>query len=493
MRGQETGKDVGYRVGQGDHQDTQSSLVTFVTVGYLLQYFSHNPDMVQNYTHIVLDEVHERSMDTDLLNLLIKKLLSDDKCHCKLVVMSATLQADLFSQYFTPKYAPVVDPIFVGVRRFPVRSVFLEVNSSNPPCAPHLCPRLPQCEKGALPAQADDASNPIGLHLYTERRIGKKSPNSAEGVYDDSRQYPRGPREPLRASDCWLIAPPHPLVQDIMTDFPDMRTNAGHAIARSQMKFEAGYQSRKDGINAVKAEVSPEIQCIICEGVQLLAEAGSCILVFLPGIAEISSVQDDLESVATRCRVPLQVLVLHSLVPKEQMEMVMAEATPGHCKVVLSTNMAESSITITDVKYIIDTGLHRDIVFDDRRGMPSLLCTWCAQASVKQRAGRAGRVAPGTVLHLFTRLFHDRFMPPFDTAEILRVPLEKTVLNVKMLLTRFGRATELIQQTITPPPRDRVSAAVKTLFEAGALSANHEDSDVTVRARIRHAHTANPV
>jgi HrpA-like RNA helicase len=130
LRGQDTGDDVGYRVGQGDHQDSHESLVTFVTVGYLLQYFSHNPDMVQNYTHIVLDEVHERSMDTDLLNLLIKKLLDGDQNHCKLVVMSATLQADLFSQYFTPKYSPVNDPIFVGVRRFPVRSVFLEVTSA---------------------------------------------------------------------------------------------------------------------------------------------------------------------------------------------------------------------------------------------------------------------------------------------------------------------------------------------------------------------------
>jgi HrpA-like RNA helicase len=190
--------------------------------------------------------------------------------------------------------------------------------------------------------------------------------------------------------------------------------------------------------------------------------------------------------------VPLQVIVLHSLVPKEQMEAVMAEAIPGHCKVVLSTNMAESSITITDVRYIIDTGLHRDIVFDDRRGMPSLLCSWCAQASVKQRAGRAGRVAPGTVLHLFTRQFHDQFMSPFDTAEILRVPLEKTVLNVKMLLSRFGRATELIQQTITPPPRDRVSAAVKQLFEVGALSANSEDSDVTVGFPFNYLRLALP-
>ena len=104
-------------------------------------------------------------------------------------------------------------------------------------------------------------------------------------------------------------------------------------------------------------------------------------------------------------------------------------------KAYLLTNL---SFTRTH-RYIIDTGMHRDVVYDDRRGMPSLLCTWCSQASVKQRAGRAGRVAPGTVLHMYTKTFHDKCMRPFDEAEILRVPLEKTVLNVKILLSRFGR------------------------------------------------------
>lgn len=92
MRGEPLGQSVGYRVGQGDHQDSPSSLVTFVTVGYLLQYLSHNPDLAGKYTHIVLDEVHERSMDTDLLNLLVKLIIEKDNNKCKLIVMSATLQ-----------------------------------------------------------------------------------------------------------------------------------------------------------------------------------------------------------------------------------------------------------------------------------------------------------------------------------------------------------------------------------------------------------------
>jgi HrpA-like RNA helicase len=116
----------------------------------------------------------------------------------------------------------------------------------------------------------------------------------------------------------------------------------------------------------------------------------------------------------------LQVLVLHSLVPREEQDLAMRPALLGHCKVILSTNIAESSVTIPDVVYVIDSGLHRGIFYDDKRRMPSLLCTWCAQASARQRSGRAGRVAPGTIIHLFTKQFHEKCMSAFDEAEILR-------------------------------------------------------------------------
>jgi HrpA-like RNA helicase len=69
--------------------------------------------------------------------------------------------------------------------------------------------------------------------------------------------------------------------------------------------------------------------------------------------------------------------VLHSLVPKEEQDQAMAPALAGHCKIILSTNIAESSITIPDVRVVIDSGLHRGIFYDDKRRMPSLLCTWC--------------------------------------------------------------------------------------------------------------------
>ena len=79
----------------------------------------------------------------------------------------------------------------------------------------------------------------------------------------------------------------------------------------------------------------------------------------------------------------------------------MQPAPPGQCKVVLSTNIAESSITIPDAVYVIDSGLRRGIFVDERTGKPALMCRWASQASAKQRAGRTGRVAPGTALYLF--------------------------------------------------------------------------------------------
>ena len=107
------------------------------------------------------------------------------------------------------------------------------------------------------------------------------------------------------------------------------------------------------------------------------------------------------------------------------------------------------------------------------------MCRWCSQASALQRAGRAGRVAPGTIVHLFTEKFYHQSIPAFDDAEILRLPLEKTVLSIKLLLSDFGTATQLLAESLTPPPPRRVSAAITSLYESGALTGTNEDAAVT--------------
>jgi ATP-dependent RNA helicase DHX36 len=139
--------------------------------------------------------------------------------------------------------------------------------------------------------------------------------------------------------------------------------------------------------------------------------------VFLPGMDEICVVQEEIEKQAL---LDVSVHVLHSQVSQEDQDLAVAPAPPDCCKIVLATNIAESGITVPDVEAVIDSGLLRGCFYDDHRKMQCLLSKWCSQASLKQRAGRAGRVREGTVIHLMTQTFHDR-LNPFDEAEILRM------------------------------------------------------------------------
>jgi HrpA-like RNA helicase len=100
------------------------------------------------------------------------------------------------------------------------------------------------------------------------------------------------------------------------------------------------------------------MKTIIVMTILQLARADSCILVFLPGITDIANIQDDLDLVPTS-RVPLRVFVLHSLVPREDQEAAINSTCEGHCKVILSTNIAETSITIPNASIVLDTGLCR--------------------------------------------------------------------------------------------------------------------------------------
>lgn len=106
---------------------------------------------------------------------------------------------------------------------------------------------------------------------------------------------------------------------------------------------------------------------------------------------------------------------------------------PGTRKIVLSTNIAETSVTIEDVVYVIDTGKHRERQHDALRGISSLKEVFVSRASAKQRAGRAGRVRPGECFALYTKYNHDERMKAYQTPEIKRVPLDELLLTVASL------------------------------------------------------------
>ncbi len=175
------------------------------------------------------------------------------------------------------------------------------------------------------------------------------------------------------------------------------------------------------------------------------------VLVFLPGAFEIRKTTRAIAPIADRAS--LLVVPLHGdLSPAEQDRAV---APSAQKKIILSTNVAESSITIEGVTAVIDSGLARVASDSPWTGLPSLEVRRISQASATQRAGRAGRTAPGRVIRLYTREdFHKR--PSADTPEILRRELSHFVLQLRAM-----KAPPL--RWLDPPPRSRASIRRNTL------------------------------
>lgn len=153
-----------------------------------------------------------------------------------------------------------------------------------------------------------------------------------------------------------------------------------------------------------------------------------------------------------------RIFVLHSLIPKDEQENAVFLPPPeGMCHVILSSNIAESSLTIPNVRYVIDFGLRRQLVYDQRRHMSCLSTCWVSQASVKQRMGRTGRVFAGYNIRLYTRGFYEN-MAEFDAPEMETAPLEKLYVNVKFLAAKvtYCRGSLSAQYDSGLPDRFRV-------------------------------------
>lgn len=112
------GGKVGLRMGEGIRDETKETVISFVTCGYMVRLMSHSPKSLEHFTHIIIDEVHERSVDGDIACMLSKSLLQRYP-NLRLVLMSATLNTGLYRNYFKDLVrSSDLEPLFVGVKRF---------------------------------------------------------------------------------------------------------------------------------------------------------------------------------------------------------------------------------------------------------------------------------------------------------------------------------------------------------------------------------------
>jgi ATP-dependent helicase HrpB len=186
------------------------------------------------------------------------------------------------------------------------------------------------------------------------------------------------------------------------------------------------------------------------------------ILVFMPGMGEIQTTIRELG--AARLGEPVTVMALHGDLPPEEQDRAFQPS--DRRKIVVSTNVAETSVTIDGVRHVVDAGLARVARYDAERGIQTLLVEAISQASADQRAGRAGRTAPGTCWRLWTEGSHPN-RPARNTPEIQRADLAEVVLLLHSLGVR--RAVEF--DWLDRPDREAVARAERLLVTLGALAA----------------------
>ncbi|KAM3408446.1 hypothetical protein ACQJBY_001529 [Aegilops geniculata] len=394
-RGEELGETVGYQIRLESKRSTQTRLL-FCTTGVLLRKLVQEPDLV-GVSHLLVDEIHERGMNEDFLIIILRDLLPR-RPDLRLVLMSATINAELFSKYFGD--APIMHiPGFT----FPVAELFLE-----------------------------DILEKTQYKIKSER--------------DNFQGNSRKKR---------LASVKNDPLADVFQDV-DINKEYGNYSITTRQSLEAWSVTELD-LSLVEGTIE-----YICRH-----EGEGAILVFLTGWDEISKLLDKIKGNNLLGNSnKFLVLPLHGSMPTVNQREIFDRAPANMRKIVLATNIAESSITIDDVVYVIDCGKAKETSYDALNKLACLLPSWISKASAHQRRGRAGRVQPGVCYRLYPKVIHDA-MPQFQLPEILRTPLQELCLTIKSL--QLGAVASFLAKSLQPPDPLSVKNAIELLKTIGAL------------------------
>uniref|UniRef100_A0A671QRK0 ATP-dependent DNA/RNA helicase DHX36 n=1 Tax=Sinocyclocheilus anshuiensis TaxID=1608454 RepID=A0A671QRK0_9TELE len=393
------GKSCGYQIRLQCRLPRKQGSVLYCTTGIILQWLRSDP-YLSSVSHLVLDEIHERSLQSDVLLTIVKDLLTvrDD---LKVALMSATLNAEKFSKYFNN-----CSMIHIPGYTYPVKEYLLE--------------DVPQ---------------------HQDRR-----PRYRRGFMHGQNVRPEKEQKQAEYRESWPC-----FARTLRDRYSDSTTDA----------LEMMDDDDKINLELIVALIRHIV----------MKEDNGAILVFLPGWDNISTLNDLLMADQIFKSDRFIIIPLHSLMPTVSQTQVFKKPPPGVRKIVIATNIAETSITIDDVVYVIDGGKIKETHFDTQNNIRTMTAEWVSLANAKQRKGRAGRVSPGKCYHLYNGL-RASLLDNYQLPEIQRTPLEELCLQIKIL--KLGPIASFLRKTMDPPADKAIELAITHLVDLNALDRNEE-------------------
>jgi ATP-dependent RNA helicase DHX57 len=221
-------------------------------------------------------------------------------------------------------------------------------------------------------------------------------------------------------------------------------------------------KARADSHYFASGTLNYELVAKLCAHIDARAPAG-LVLIFLPGVLEIARCIRALERESLR----FWCLPLHSALSLADQRRVFAPPPRGARKIVVATNVAETSITIPDCVVVVDLGRSKLMHFDPHLNATKLVENWCLRAEVGQRRGRLGRITAGTCYHLYTEATFEA-MAPQPVPEIKRTRLENLYLVVKLM--GINEVEAFLNSGLDPPPPRSLLQSRQFLVDLGALT-----------------------